>query len=157
MSEPVPRDFVATEDESTSVSPVVKSKSKELTRRQGDNVRHALRDLEAEPAWRPTEKRESPARESRQLWRQHVDTRLLDKPRTFSGALTDWNIWSLDFEAYTHASHAAGLTAGAAETSSRLQKLRMHFDEKGQLCGFCSMSSNPETPRDSQRCLDGTA
>ena len=43
VSQSVPREFVATEDESSFVSPVVESTSKELIRRQGDIVRYARR------------------------------------------------------------------------------------------------------------------
>ncbi|CAK0857295.1 unnamed protein product, partial [Prorocentrum cordatum] len=36
---------------------------------------------------------------------QVVDTRLLNKPRTFTGLHSEWKIWSFDFEAYVFAVH----------------------------------------------------
>ena len=53
MSESVPQELVATEGESTFVCHVVESTPKELTRRQGDIVRHDLWVLEAGPVRRP--------------------------------------------------------------------------------------------------------
>ena len=54
MSESVLQEHVETEDESTLVCLVVESTPKELTRRQGDTVRHDLWVLEAGPVRRPT-------------------------------------------------------------------------------------------------------